>query len=135
MALTRQDSIDLIRDIQGLLFEYDPGSLDLVTRATQESEDPQQNLISLLTTIRHVYSERSGGEHGRILDQMNQFVRQEDGSPIRGITVELSPLDRELSGREEFNLAELPDRSTFIEELDRITAEITRELEFPEELR
>lgn len=133
MPLTRQDSVELIREIEGLLREYDPGSLELVLRATEQSEDPRRNLVSFLATIRRIYAERSSGEQSAILDQINHFVRQEDGQPIRGISVELSPLERELSGREEFNLAELPDRSAFIEELDRITTEIKRDVELPED--
>src|ERR1700722_8078603 len=133
MALTRQDSVELIREIERLLREYDPGSLELVLHATEQSEDPRRNLVSFLATIRRIYAERSSGEQSAILDQINHFVRQEDGQLIRGISVELSPLERELSGREEFNLAELPDRSAFIAELDRITAEIKREVEPPED--
>ena len=127
MPLTRQDCVDLVREIENLLREYDPDSLELLFRATEQFDEPLQHLISLLTAIRRVYSESSGGAHEAILDRINRFVRPEDGSHVRAISVELSPIERELYGREEFNLAELPDRSAFIEDLDRITAEIRRE--------
>ena len=127
MALTQQDCVELLREVEGLLREYDPGSLELVFRAAERYDDPRRYLIEFLTTIRRIYSERSGGIEGAILNRINHFVRLEDGSPIRALSVALSPVERELYGREEFNLAELPDRSEFIKELDRITAEVKRE--------
>jgi hypothetical protein len=133
MALTRQDCVELVREIEGLLREYDPGFLDLVLRATERYNDPQRYLVELLATVRRIYSERSGGMHGPILDTLNHFVRLQDGSPIRGVTVTLSPVERELYGRDEMSLAELPDRSDFIADLDRITADIKRETESPED--
>jgi hypothetical protein len=135
MALTPQDCVELLRDVEGLLREYDPGSLELVFRATERYDDPRRYLLELLTTIRRIYSERSGGVQGAILDRINHFVRLEDGSPVRALAVAFSPLERELYGREDFNLAELPDRSDFIKELDRITAEIKREVEPTEDRR
>ena len=40
MALTRQDCLELVREIEELLREYDPGSLDLVLRATERYDIP-----------------------------------------------------------------------------------------------
>jgi hypothetical protein len=133
MALTRQDCVELVREIEELLREYDPGSLDLVLRATERYNDPRRYLVELLVTVRRIYSERSGGMHGPILDSINHFVRLQDGSPIRGLVVALSPVERELYGRDELNLAELPDRSDFIVDLDRLIADIKRETELPED--
>jgi hypothetical protein len=62
---------------------------------------------------------------------MNHFARLQDGSPVRGISVALSPAERELYDTDEVNLAELQDRSVFLSELDRIIAEIIRETELP----
>jgi hypothetical protein len=76
--------------------------------------------VELLRTIRHLYAERSGGVHGVILDRINHFVRLPDGGPIRGITVALTPAEMERYRTVEVNLAELPDRSDFLAELDRI---------------
>jgi hypothetical protein len=135
MALDRQDCLELIREIEGLLREYDPGSLELVLRATERFADPQRYLLEVMGTLRRIYSERSGGMQAPILDRINHFVRLEDGAPIRGLTVVLSSVERELYDREEINLAELPDRSNFLEELERITTEIKRETESPEERR
>ena len=133
MALTRQDCVELVKELEGQLRQYDPGALDLVLRATERYDDPQRYLVELLTTVRRIYSERSGGMHGPILDNINHFVRLEDGSPVRGLTVALSPVERELYGRDDLNLAEMPDRSEFIAELERLTAEIKRETELPED--
>jgi hypothetical protein len=133
MALTRQDCVVLVREIEGLLREYDPGSLDLVVRSTERDNDPRRYVVRLLRTITKVYSERSGGMAGPILNTMNHFVRLADDSPIRGISVALSPAERELYDTDEINLAELPDRSEFLAELNRITADIQREAELPED--
>src|SRR5712692_9372790 len=135
MAVDRQDCIQLTRDVEALLREYDPGSFELVVRATERYQDPARYLIELLGTIRRIYSERSGGMHGAILDRINHFVRLQDGSPVRGLAVTLSPADRELYNTEELNLAELPDRSDFLKELDRVIADIVRETEPPKERR
>jgi hypothetical protein len=133
MPLNRQDCVDLIREIERLLREYDPAALDQVFRATEPRDDPPQYLVQLLGTITRIYSERSGGTYGSILDRINHFVRLQDGTPVRGLSVVLSPVERELYGTDELNLAQLPDRSEFVGDLLRIIAEIKRETESQEE--
>jgi hypothetical protein len=133
MPLSRQDCVDLIRGIERLLREYDPAVLDLVFRATEPRDDPRQYLVQLLGTITRIYSERSGGTYGSILDRINHFVRLQDGTPVRGVSVVLSPAERELYGTDELNLAQLPDRSEFVGDLIRIIEEIKRETESQEE--
>jgi hypothetical protein len=132
MSLSRQDCIELVREIQGLLREYDPASLDLVLRAAEPNDDPRRRVVQLLATIVRIYSERSGGMYGPILNRINNFVRLQDGSPVRGLSVVLSPADRELYDTDEVNLAELSDSSEFVAEVERIIAEIIRESELPE---
>lgn len=87
-------------------------------------------MIELLQTIRRIYAERSGGLHGPILDRMNHFVRLPDQSPIRGISVLLTPGEAERYGTGEVNLAELPDRSDFLAELDRVLEAVRHEIDF-----
>ena len=130
MALNRQDCVELARQIELLLREFDPGSFELVAHATERYQDPRRYVIELLRTIRRVYAERSGGMHGPILDRMNHFVRLPNGGPIRGISVALTPAEMERYGTEEVNLAELPDRSEFLEELDRILSVVIHEVHF-----
>jgi hypothetical protein len=132
MPLSRQDCVELIRELLGLLREYDPGALDLVLEATERQDDPRRYLVSLLGAVTKIYSERSGGMYGPILDRVNHFVRLENGSPVRGLSIELSPIERELYKADELDLAELPDRSEFLTELKVIMAEIVRETESPE---
>ena len=110
--------------------EYDPGSFETIVGATERSDDPGRYLLTLLRSIRHTYSERSGGKHGLILDHLNRYVRLPDGGPIRGISVELSPGERERYETEEVNLAELPDRSEFVRELDRLSGIIEGEIDW-----
>ena len=63
MALNRQDCVELARQIELLLREFDPGSFELVAHATERYQDPRRYVIKLLRTIRRVYAERSGGMH------------------------------------------------------------------------
>ena len=63
--------------------------------------------MALLSTIQHVYAERSGGAQGQILDSVNRYVRLPDGRPVRGLSVALTPAEREVYGTEEVSLAEL----------------------------
>ena len=98
--------------------------------AAERPNDPRRYVIELLRTIRRMYAERSGGMHGPILDRMNHFVRLPDGGPIRGISVALTPAEMERYGTEEVNLAELPDRSDFLAELDHILSEVIHEIDF-----
>jgi hypothetical protein len=130
MPLDRQDCLELTRQVERLLREYDPASLELVLRSTERYNDPRRYFVELLRTIRHLYAERSGGMHGGILDRMNHFVRLPDGGPIRGISVALEPEERERYRAEEVNLAELPDRSDFLGELDRILSVVIHEIDF-----
>ena len=109
MPLSRQDCVESVRQVEGLLREYDPSSLESVLRSTEHYNDPRRYLVELLRTVRHLYAERSSGTYGPILDTMNRFVRLEDGSPVRGISVALSPAEREIYEREEISFAELPD--------------------------
>jgi hypothetical protein len=132
MPLSRQDCVELGRSIQSLLNQYDPAALSLVLHAIKPDDDPGRYLVQLLGTTIRVYSERSGGMYGPILDRINQFVRLPDGSPVRGLSVELSPAERELYNTDEVNLAQLPDRSEFLKELSGILVEIIRETESPE---
>ena len=107
--------------------------LDLVLGTRWHDDDPQHYLVDLLSKIQRIYAERSGGMHSSILDTINHFVRLEDGSPVRGLSVMLSPVEREIYGAEEMNLAELPDRREFLAALESLRADIIRELDVPGE--
>jgi hypothetical protein len=132
VPLSQQDCIELVREVQALLREYDPASLELVLQATEPNDDPRRYVVQLLGTVARIYSERSGGMYGPILDRINNFVRAQDGSPVRGLSVVLSPVERELYSTDEVNLAQLPDRSEFLTELKSIILEIVSETESPE---
>ncbi len=83
----------------------------------------------------HYYSERSGGEHGRILDEINSYVRQANGQPIQGISVLLSPDERERFGTREVDLALLPDRSELVQNLNTLLRDIAQESGLSDEIR
>jgi hypothetical protein len=128
MPLSREDAIELTQFAEQLLRQHDPGSYELVMRSTDRVNDPGRNLLILLGTLIRFYKERSGGEHARILDAINHYVRLSDGGPVQGLSVELSPAEREIYGVAEIDLAILPDRSNFLEEIERIRGDIEREL-------
>lgn len=130
MSLSPQDCADLTAEIIRLLSDYDPQVLEPISRSVERYEDPRRNLVELLGGVRRVYSERSGGTYGPILDRINHFVRLEDGQPIRGLSVVLTPAEQEVFGRSEVNLAELPDRSEFLAQLDLLIADVKHEVGF-----
>lgn len=132
MPLSTQDAIELTQFVEQLLLQYDPRSYELVMRSTRRTDDPRRNLIILLGTLIRFYKEHSGGEQAGILDAINQYVRLPDGRQIQGLSVELSPAETELYHTREVDLAVLPDRTKFLEEIQRIMREIEREL-FPRE--
>lgn len=128
MPLNRRDCVQLIREVEVLIREYDPGSLELVFGAPDFYNDPPRYLVEILRRIRKIHSERSGGMYGPILDRINHFVRLEDDSPVRALSVALSPAEQEVYGIDEVSLAALPDRSQFLEELDRIIDSVLHEI-------
>jgi hypothetical protein len=128
MPLSRDDATEITRLVERLLRQYDPASYELVMRATERTNDPGRNLLIMLGTLARFYRERSGGENARILDDINHYVRLSDGGPVSGLSVELSSADRELYDIREVDLAVLPDRTRFLEELQNIMGDIEREL-------
>jgi hypothetical protein len=127
MALSREDCLELFRDLEGLLREYDPRGYEAIFRSAEGAEDPSRAIVNFLRTMIHYYAERSGGEHGRILDDLNNYVRQANGQPIRGISVVLSPDERERFDTREVDLALLPDRSELLQDLNTLIRDIARE--------
>jgi hypothetical protein len=132
MALTRTDCVELARYVQQLVRDYDPGSFESILGSVDGYDDPRRYLVALLQAVRHVYAERSSGMHAQILDSVNRYVRLPDGSPVRGISVSLSPVEREVYEATEVNLAELPDRSQFLSELDGLLKLIEQEINWEE---
>jgi len=117
VALDREDWLDLLRYMQAQLADHDPRGYELLAGSFEHSDDPRRALLSYIDTLIKVTAERSGGSHGWVLDYLNQYVRTEDGGPIRSIRVQLSEQEAELYGVPAVELAELPDRSEFIAEL------------------
>lgn len=121
----------MVLEIIRLVREHDPGSLDLILHSVEQYGDSRKYLIELLRRISSFYAERSSGAYGKILDRINRYVRLENGSHVRGLSVELSPVEKELYRAEDVNLAELPDRSDFVTEIRHIIEEILRETNAP----
>ncbi|HEX4230334.1 MAG TPA: hypothetical protein VHZ07_16780 [Bryobacteraceae bacterium] len=133
MPLSRSDCAALVREIQNLLREYDPTSLETVFHGFERPEDPRRYLMTLLQILSKVYSERSGGQYGPILDSVNRYVRLEDGRPVRGLSVSLAPAEREIWGQDEVSLAALPDRSELVSGLERLSGIIENEINWQED--
>lgn len=62
-----------------------------------------------------------------ILNTINRSMRTETGGPVRGIRLELSPIEREDLQREHVDLAALPDRTQIVERLKALHDDILRE--------
>lgn len=62
-------------------------------------------------------------------NELNNWVRTEQGGPILGLRLVLSPAEQELYRQEHVDLASLPDRSAFISSLRELRADLMREIE------
>lgn len=124
MPLQRDDYLTILGLLRSELHAADPEAVDLVDRAADlaerdlaGAEQPRSAVLSYLTTLIKVMSERSAGQNGRILDLANRYIRTEGGGPIQALTVQLSPAEREIHRVESYDLARLPDRSKFLKQL------------------
>ncbi len=129
MALNHDDWIDVTRHLQQEVHEADPEVFELLARHVERRNDPRWYLVDYIEALIKVMSERSSGSHGRILNELNNWVRTEQGGPIRGIRLALSPGDQELYRREYVDLASLPDRTAFISDLRNLRVDLVREIE------
>jgi hypothetical protein len=129
MALSREDVLDITRYLQSTLRRTDPSAYEIAVEFTERVDEPARYLLSFLLTLTKVYSERSAGAYPDILDRMNRYVRTSEGGPVRGISVHLTPQERELYQVEEVNIAEIPDRTNLIADLRRLISTIERETE------
>ncbi len=128
MPLSREDCLSILRHLQLTLREADPGAFEVVAAGLEPIQDPHRLLLAYLARVRQVLAERSGGNEGKILDLMNASVRTEDNSPITSVRLALTGLEREHYGQEFVDLATLPDRREFLAGLERIQADIQREI-------
>jgi hypothetical protein len=117
MPLSRNDFAAITRHLQREVQQLDPEAHALVVQYTERSDDPRRYLLDYLRSLIKIMSERSSGAHGRVLNLLNAYVRTADGRPVRGIRLELSPIEREVYQRETVDLASLPDRDEFVAEL------------------
>jgi hypothetical protein len=129
MALSREDWIDITRHLQQQVHDADPEVFEILARHVERWDEPQRYLIDYIDVLVKVMSERSSGSHGRILNELNNWVRTEQGGPIRGLRLVLSPAEQELYRQEHVDLASLPDRSAFISSLRELRADLMREIE------
>lgn len=131
MALRREEWIDITRHLQEQVRRADPEVYELLVRHVEPWNEPERYLVAYLEMLIKVMSERSGGSHGRVLNELNNWIRTDQGGPIRGIRLSLSDSERELYQREYVDLASLPDRSAFIAGLRQVRDELLREIERP----
>ncbi len=129
MALSREDWIDITRHLQQHVQEADPEVFELLARHVERWDDPRRYLIDYLDGLIKIMSERSSGSHGKILNELNHWVRTQQGGPIRGIRLVLTPAEQELYRREFVDLAALPDRSAFIAGLRELRDDLVPEVE------
>lgn len=130
MPLSRSDCRELLQYLHASLREADPGGFQLLAASFEGSEDPRRALLSYLDDLIKSQSERSSGSYPWVLDALNRYVRTEDGGPVQALRVVLSPEEVELYGTREFDLAELPDRSEFVDQLRRLRSDLLESIEF-----
>lgn len=131
MALRREDWVDITRHLQNQVRQADPEVFELLARHVEPWNEPERYLVSYLDTLIKVMSERSRGGHGRVLNELNAWIRTDEGGPIRGIRLLLSDSEGELYQREYVDLASLPDRSSFIAGLRQLRDDLLHEIERP----
>ena len=124
MALSRDDYLSILRYLQANLAESDPRVFEVVSSVFEQSRNPRRSVLHYLDLLEKVMAERSVGENGRILDLANRYIRTESGAPIQALTIQLSPQEQEMYEAERFDLARLPDRSEFIEQIHGLRNEI-----------
>jgi hypothetical protein len=127
MPLSIEDHIAILRRLQSALRQVDPELQSLVVEHVESSDDPRRHLLDYLSVLARLMSERSSGAHGMILNTINRSMRTETGGPVRGIRLELSPIEREDLQREHVDLAALPDRTQIVERLKALHDDILRE--------
>lgn len=127
MPLSREDHVAILRHLRTELRRTDPELQALVAEHVEPHDDPSRYLLDYISVLARVMSERSAGAHGRILNLLNQAVRTEDGGPIRGVRVELSPAERDLLQFDHVDLAALPDRTEIVGELLSLHEDISRD--------
>lgn len=129
MALSREDWLEITRHLQQQLREADPEVFELLASHVEWRDDPRLFLVDYLQVLIKILSERSSGSHGKVLNELNRWIRTEQGGPIRGIRLVLAPGDRDLFQREYVDLASLPDRGAFITDLHQLRNDLLNEIE------
>jgi hypothetical protein len=129
MALSREDVLDITRYLERTVSRTDRYAYEIAVEFTERVDEPTRYLLNFLLTLTKLYSERSAGAYPDILDRINRYVRTSEGGPVRGISVHLTPEERELYQVEEVNFAEIPDRTNLIADLRRLISSIERETE------
>ncbi len=124
MPFQRDDYLTILRLLRAKLHAADPEAVDVVDRIAglserdfARAEQPKAAVLVYLETLIKVMSERSAGSNGRILNLANRYIRTEEGGPIQALTVQLSPAEQEIHQVESYDLARLPDQSSFIAQL------------------
>ena len=105
MALSRQEWLDITRHLQEQIRQADPEVFELLAEHVERRDEPERYLVAYIETLMKVMSERSGGSHGRVLNELNNWIRTENGGPLRGIRLVLPESDRQLYQRDYVDLA------------------------------
>ena len=96
MALSQHDYRDLLRHFLTWVREMDPvGHERLMALAELEAPDSRQALLNALAAYGESMGARGERSHSAVLYRLNQFVSTEEGRPIQGIRVALSPAEQE----------------------------------------
>lgn len=132
--LKHEDYREILRALESKLREADPYALAAVNSAAdlgnmdfEQSADLKSVVLRYLDVLMMVLGEGSAEGNSRTLDLANRYIRTENGGPIEALTLELSPLERELYQADSFDLARLPDLGEFLSELRSLRDDIEKD--------
>ena len=127
MPLTDEEYLEILRHLQRRLNEAEPELYERLAEKMDFDGTPRQRAVRYLRSLIGMMRERSSGSYASVLNLLNKSISTEDGHPIAGIRVDLSPQEQQLYQMDEIDLSELPDRSRLIEELQAILDRLTNE--------
>ncbi len=117
MALSEDDAAALLQHVQRQLRELELGDvLDRITGVDAPS-NPGSQLLYLLDALQDEIQLGADETTRATVERLRRVARTRSGAPIAGISLELSPADRNLYGVQRVDLGAAPDLGDVVDEL------------------
>lgn len=131
--LNNEDAKDILKHLISMFKKYDLSDVhEIVSSNLKQDEimalenkqiDMREYLKRYIRTSIEILHSRSSEHYDQVLGKLNKYIQCENDQNIRGVKLHLSPVEMELTGREEIDLVKLPDYSILIHGLKEILAE------------